>query len=164
MTALDRVHPKAPSSLNLREAPNPVHGRGAPMALLSPAQGHTTLLVSAVWTVPGGHWASRGPCFAICTCQKIMQRGRGQRELGDVCWLQTPRSLCLLGPPAQLTNMLPLGCLSLRGLLLAVHPLVSLRGLRKGPLGTGPSRPSSGCGLWRRRRVGGGHPPLSKTC
>ena len=110
VAALDWAHSKAPSSLICGKPwpPNPMRSQGSLMALLSSAQGHTVPLVSAVWTVPGGHWASRGPCCAIYKRQKSKPRGRGCRELGQFAGLSSPGLYDFRGRLPALTGRLSL--------------------------------------------------------
>ena len=112
--------------------PSPLRSQGALMALLSSAQGHAVLLVSAVWTVPGGHWASRGPCCAIYKHQKIKPRGRGCRELGQFAGI-SPLVLCAFrGRLPELTSMLSVGLSVFEG---PPPGCPSLGVTQKGPLG-----------------------------
>lgn len=153
VTALDgrslRPHP----ALICRKPwpPNPMRSQGSLMALLSSAQGHAVLLVSAVWTVPGGHWASRGPCCAIYKRQKIKPRGGGCRELGQFVGLSSPGLCTFRGRLPASPAGCPSACLSLRGLLLALGVT------QKGPL----DLPLGLSSVWGA--PGKGTPP-SKTC
>ena len=121
------------------------------MALLSSAQGHAVLLVSAVWTVPGGHWASRAPCCAIYKCQKIKPRGRGCRELGQFAGISPPALCAFRGCLPELTSMLSVGLSVFEG---PPPGCPSLGVTQKGPLGLPLGLGSVGGG------TGKGHPPF----
>lgn len=132
--------------------PSPVHSQGALMALPSSAQGHAVLLlVSAVWTVPGGHWASRGPCCAIYKHQKIKPRGRGCRELGQFAGLSSPALDAFRGRLPELTSMLSVGLSVFEASSWLSVPWCHSEG---------PPGPASGSGLCGEGAPGKGTPPF----